>query len=210
MNLWWLALGWITYALLHSALASFALKDRAAKRWPGFMPWYRLAYNAFAALAALPLAWLIYALPGDWLWRWTGAWAWLADGLALAALAGFAVSTRWYDMDEFLGLRQLREHAASADRAGGFAISPFHRFVRHPWYCFGLVLVWTRDMNAAWLLSALAITAYFALGSRLEERKLLALHGEAYRRYMARVPALLPLPWKFLGREEAAELLREG
>ena len=207
MNLFWLALAWTAYALLHSALASFALKSRVARHWPGFMPWYRLAYNVFAALAALPLAWLIYALPGNWLWRWTGVWAWLADGLALAALAGFAVSTRWYDMDEFLGLRQLREHAASADRAGGFAISPFHRFVRHPWYCFGLVVVWTRDMNAAWLLSALAITAYFALGSRLEEKKLLALHGEAYRRYMARVPALLPLPWKTLSREEAAELI---
>jgi len=54
------------------------------------------------------------------------------------------------------------------------------------------------------LVSALAITLYFVLGSRLEERKLIAVHGDTYRRYRAKVPGLLPLPWKRLSREEAA------
>lgn len=203
MTLFWLALGWIAYAALHSLLATLALKAWVAQRWPGFMPWYRLAYNGIAGVLLLPLAWATYALPGDWLWRWSGAWAWLAHGLALAALAGFYVSARYYDMGEFLGLRQIAAQAENLERGDGFALSPFHRYVRHPWYFFGLVLVWTRDMNAAWLLAALAATLYFALGSRLEERKLLVLYGERYRRYRERVPALIPLPWKTLGREEA-------
>ena len=76
--------------------------------------------------------------------------------------------------------------------------------MRHPWYSFGLVIVWTRDMNEAMLVSAIAITAYFVIGSRFEERKLIAVHGEAYRRYRQRVPALVPLPWKYLGSDEAA------
>jgi protein-S-isoprenylcysteine O-methyltransferase Ste14 len=58
-------------------------------------------------------------------------------------------------------------------------------------------------MNAAWLVSAIAITLYFAIGSWFEERKLIAIHGDAYRRYRDKVPALLPLPWKFLSAEEA-------
>ena len=58
-------------------------------------------------ITALPLAWLLYAIPGEPLWRWSGRGAWLANGLALAAVAGFFVSTRAYDMDEFLGLRQM-------------------------------------------------------------------------------------------------------
>jgi len=203
MALFWLALGWIAYAALHSLLATLALKAWVARRWPGFMPWYRLAYNGIAGVLLLPLAWATYALPGDWLWRWSGAWAWLVHGLALAALAGFYVSSRYYDMGEFLGLRQIAERAEQVERRDAFALSPFHRYVRHPWYFFGLVLVWTRDMNAAWLLAALAVTLYFALGSRLEERKLLVLYGERYRRYRKRVPALIPLPWKTLGREEA-------
>ncbi len=209
MKLVWLALAWAAYGAVHSALASFAAKDWTARRWPGFMPWYRLAYNIFAAVAALPILWMIYSTDGDWLWRWTGIWAWLTNGLALAALAGFMVSARHYDMDEFLGLRQLREHAPAADRREGFAISPFHRYVRHPWYAFGLVLVWTRDMNGAWLVSTLAITLYFVIGSWLEEKKLLALHGDAYRRYREKVPGLVPLPWKRLSRAEVETLESE-
>lgn len=205
MNLFWLALGWLAYAALHSLLAALAVKSWAIGRWPGCAPWYRLAYNLLAAVLLLPLLWATWSIPGDWLWRWTGILAWLANGLALAALAGFWFSARHYDMAEFLGLRQLGERAARVDRPGGFVVSPFHRFVRHPWYFFGLVLVWTRDMNPAWLVSALAITLYFAVGSHFEERKLLALHGERYRRYRARVPALVPLPWKFLGRAEARD-----
>jgi protein-S-isoprenylcysteine O-methyltransferase Ste14 len=206
MELLPLALAWCAYAALHSLLASFVVKRGVAARWPGLMPGYRLAYNLIAAVTALPLVWLIYATPGGWLWRWTGAWAWLADGLALVAVGVLLLSSRHYDMDEFLGLRQIRDGAAQPDRPGGFSLSPFHRYVRHPWYCCGLVLVWTRDMNPALLLSALAITVYFVIGSRLEERKLIALHGDVYRRYMARVPGLLPLPWKYLRRAEAREL----
>lgn len=208
MELVVLSLAWLAYAALHSLLAALSFKARIAARWPRCMPWYRLAYNAVAVVTALPLVWLTYATPGDWLWRWSGIGFWLANSLALAACVGFLVSARYYDMDEFLGLRQVRERTALPDRPGGFSLSPFHRYVRHPWYCFGLVLVWTRDMNPALLLSALAITLYFVLGSRLEERKLIALHGEVYRRYMARVPGLLPLPWKFLSRAEAAALSR--
>ncbi len=61
-------------------------------------------------------------------------------------------------------------------------------------------------MNAAMVVSALWITGYFILGSRLEEQKLLARFGDTYRDYMARVPGLLPRPWKILGRDEARRL----
>lgn len=202
-NLLGLALAWTAYALLHSALASLAFKGWVARRWPASVPYYRLAFNGVAALTLVPVLWLSATLDGDWLWRWQGYAAWLANGLALAAVGGFLVSARYYDMDEFLGLRQLRERTAAIGDRGGFVVSPFHRFVRHPWYCFGLVLVWSRDMNAPGLLSALAITLYFVVGSRLEERKLLAMHGATYRTYMQRVPALLPWPWKTLSRAEA-------
>jgi steroid 5-alpha reductase family enzyme len=107
-------------------------------------------------------------------------------------------------MDEFLGLRQIREHG-NVDLQD-FTISVFHRFVRHPWYCFSLALIWTRDMNGPLLVSAVAITVYFIVGSKLEERKLIARYGEKYRRYIARVPALVPLPWKYLTAAEAEAL----
>lgn len=208
MDLLWLALGWLAYAALHSLLAGLSAKTWVTRRWPAVAAAYRLAYNAIALLLILPLLWATYALPGDWLWRWTGAWAWVANSLALAALAGFWLSAGSYDMGEFLGLKPLLEKRRDAAEHDGFRISPLHRFVRHPWYCLGLVLIWTRDMSPPLLLSATAITLYFVIGSRLEEHKLEAHFGDAYRRYKQQVPGLLPHPWQHLSAEEAAELMR--
>ena len=207
-NIVLLAICWIGYFALHSALASLAVKRRVAATRPHLMPYYRLAFNLLAVLLILPILWLTYRDAGPLLWRWQGAAAWLANGLALAALFGFWLSLRNYDMQEFLGLRQLQLHLRKVEDQEHFHLSPFHRYVRHPWYFFGLVLVWTRDMNATTLLSSAFITLYFVIGSRLEEKKLLVYHGDTYRRYMARVPGLIPLPWKFLTPEAAETLLK--
>jgi protein-S-isoprenylcysteine O-methyltransferase Ste14 len=206
VNELWLALGWLAFAAAHSAAAGLGVKAWVARRWPGAAAWYRLAYNAVSLAAVLPLFYFSYALDGAPLWQWSGAWRWVSNGLALAAVAGFVVTSRWYDMETFLGLRQVREHDAQPDGHEGFRISPVHRHVRHPWYFFGLVLVWCGDKTPALLVSTVAITLYFVVGSWLEERKLVVMHGDAYRRYMARVPGLIPLPWKRLSSEEARQL----
>jgi protein-S-isoprenylcysteine O-methyltransferase Ste14 len=143
-------------------------------------------------------------------WRWQESAAWLANGLALAAIIGFWLSLKSYDMQEFLGLRQLQFHVRKVEDQECFHLSPFHRFVRHPWYFFGLVLIWTRDMSVTTLLSSVFITLYFIVGSRLEEKKLLVYHGDTYRRYMQRVPGLLPLPWKSITEAEAEVLLTKN
>lgn len=208
--LFWLALGWLAYAGLHSLLAALAVKSWTTRRWPAFAPWYRLAYNLIAVLLVLPLLWASFTIPGDWLWRWSGFGAWIANGLALLALTAFWYSTGAYDMAEFLGLRPLREKRSDAAEHDAFRISPLHRYVRHPWYCLGLVLIWTRDMNAPMLVSATAITLYLIIGARLEEKKLEAHYGAAYRAYRQRVPGLLPLPWKRLSAAEAEVLMQRA
>lgn len=199
---------WLTYFAFHSVLASLAVKRRVAAAYPGAMPFYRLGFNLLAVLLLLPVLWFMYGHPGPMLWRWQGMGALLANGLALAALFGFWRSLEAYDMGEFLGLRQWKSHTRRVEDQEHFHLSPFHRFVRHPWYFFGLVLIWTRDMNAALLLSSALISLYFVIGSRLEEKKLLVYHGAVYRRYMACVPGLVPLPWKWLRAEQARDLAR--
>lgn len=207
-GLWALAASWVIYGVIHSLLASNSVKDRLAARCPHCLRGYRLFYNLLAVgLLAVPL-WLTYGLPGEPLWQWPGAWRWLADGLALVALAGFVYSLRFYDGLGFLGLRQLRADQPALAESESLCISPLHRWVRHPWYSLALVVLWTREMNAPWLVSALVITGYFVVGSRLEERKLLIQYGEAYARYRAAVPGLLPRPWRHLSRSQAAELER--
>jgi methanethiol S-methyltransferase len=204
MRLIEIALAWFAYFALHSLLAASVVKEWLKRRWPQLMPGYRAAFNVIAVATLLPVLWLVYGTGGDWLWQWKGIGGWLADGLTLIAAACFFASTRAYDMGEFLGLRQLRER--TPDDLQTFTLSVFHRFVRHPWYCFALTLIWTRDMNSPLLVSAAAITLYFIVGSKLEERKLVARYGEKYRRYMARVPGLVPLPGRHLTALEAHAL----
>jgi len=207
VHLFILALLWAAYGALHSLLASLAVKRWMIARWPGFGPEYRLFFNGVAVILLLPPLLLTFAWRGPLLWEWRGGWAWLANLLAVAAGVGFCWTLRYYDVQTFLGLRQWRQ---GGDTPGGqeqFHLSPAHRYVRHPWYCFSLVIIWTRDMDPAFLISSLMITLYFWLGSRLEENKLLACHGAVYARYRERVPALFPLPWRYLSRPEAEALL---
>jgi len=173
-----LILSWLAYFSLHSLLASIGVKQYVASRWPRAMPAYRLGFNILAVLLlAVPLH-LTLNHADPWLWRWSGFASYVALVLSAAAVVGFLWSL----------------------------LSPLHRWVRHPWYFFALVIIWTRDMNAAMLITAILLTLYFVIGSRLEERKLLRYHGEIYRRYQERVPGLVPLPWKHLSESDAQAL----
>lgn len=201
-------LAWLGYGLIHSALASLRAKQWVVDHAPGWMPAYRLGFNLIALLLLIPPLYLSFSFQGPTLLAWRGIWAWLAHGLTLAAVAGFLWSLRYYDTAEFLGIRQWRDQEGGIEDQERFRLSPMHRFVRHPWYSFGLVILWSRDLNAAMLLSNLVITAYFLLGSRLEERKLLHYHGRAYEVYRLRVPALIPSPRRFLDRETAREIVK--
>lgn len=207
MKLLLLAVLWILYLAMHSFLASLTVKRWVAVRWPSSIPRYRLTFNAIALILIVPLLWSTMHSAEPPLWRWTGVWAWIANGLTLLAVAGFIFSLRYYDMAEFLGLRQWRRQERSVLDQEHLQISPLHRFVRHPWYFMLLVVIWTRDMDAARLVAVGLVTLYLILGSALEDRKLALYHGDAYRLYRARVPSLVPLPWRRLTQAEAEALV---
>jgi len=198
-----IALAWLGYGALHSWLASQRMKQWLAARWPGALRAYRLGFNLSATLLLLPVLWLTWRHTGEALWRVPAWLSWSAAGLAIV---GFSWSMRWYDGSTFLGLRQWHDRVGPDAEREAFTISPLHRHVRHPWYALGLLFLWTREMNAAWLVTATVITLYLLIGSRLEENKLIALYGEAYRRYRRRVPGLLPLPGRSLSPDEAKAL----
>lgn len=195
------------YFIIHSLTASLWLKQIVARYCPKIVPWYRLLFNLLATLLTLPLAWVIWRYPGEPLWHWQGLIFYLMNGLALFALLVLFYSPRLYDMQEFLGLRQLQTRTHEVNELERFHISSFHRYVRHPWYFLILIIIWTRDMSSNQLMIYSLITLYLFIGSRMEERKLIVYHGKVYEEYRRRVAGLIPLPWRILSRVEAEQLL---
>lgn len=201
-----LGIAFIAYFVMHSLLASLSCKRWVQNHWPHLMHAYRLSYNFLAIILLIPLLWLMHQNPGPLVWQWTGALAWLMKGFTLAALLGFIWSLKSYDNMVFLGVTQWRNRHTQTDDPEQLHISTLHRFVRHPWYFFFIVILWSQDLHLAQLIVYGLITLYFVLGSRLEERKLITHYGAAYQEYMRQVPGLIPRPWRWLNKKEANRL----
>jgi len=191
-----LAIAWGAYFTVHSLLAGNAAKGWLATLSPVLARRYRLLYNAIALLTLLPVLILQGSLASEPVLSVPPLLRIALDLFALAAVLTFLWTLRYYDTRAFLGLP-----AAQPD---SFTLSPLHRHVRHPWYFLALIIIWTRPLDPAWLVAAAAITTYLVIGSRLEDRKLMASFGEPYRRYRARVPGLWPIPGRSLSADEAA------
>jgi len=208
-NLVFLALAWLVYFLLHSFLASLGVKKWVAKKNASLVRFYRAGFNVLAVALIVPPLWLMHSFGGDVVWQWTGVGLYFSNALVLFAVLGFVWSMRYYDGMEFLGVRQIANDSSDVEDQEKFCLSPLHRFVRHPWYFFALVIIWSRDMDSAFLVSSICMTLYFIIGSWFEERKLIIYHGETYRRYQSYVPGLLPLPWRYLNKEKLGDVMSQ-
>jgi len=195
---------WVIYFAIHSLLAGVTFKGFVENRWPDMMIYYRAIFNCIALLLLIPPFYLSSRLNSVQLWEWHGHWAWFANTLAGLAALGILSTLRGYDGFAFLGFRQIKKH--STDVESDLNISFPHRFVRHPWYFFALVIIWTRNFDQIFLVTASMITLYFIIGSRLEEKKLITIHGQSYRNYQKKVPGLIPGPWRYLDENSAREI----
>ncbi len=201
-----LGIAFTAYFVMHSLLASLSFKRWVHHRWPQRMHAYRLSYNFLAIILLIPLLWFMHKNAGPLVWQWAGMLAWLMKGLTIASALGFIWSLKSYDNMVFLGVTQWRNRHTETDDPEHLHISTLHRFVRHPWYFFFIVILWSQDIHLAQLIVYSLITAYFVIGSRMEERKLIEHYGVAYQEYMRQVPGLIPLPWRWLNKGEAHRL----
>jgi protein-S-isoprenylcysteine O-methyltransferase Ste14 len=184
----------IAWALVHSLLASLPFKNWTRRVFgAGVGRWYRLAFNAFAAITILPVFPMLAFLPDRTLYVVPVPWRWLMMGGQVLALAGLVGSFLQAGVFHFLGLSQL--FTLQPAPTGSLEVRGFYCYVRHPNYLFSLLLLWlTLAMTVNWLTVCILITLYFYVGSFHEERRLLAEFGEAYQDYQRQVPRLIPRP----------------
>ena len=198
---------WVGFFLIHSVTASLGLKQWVADHYSHLMPAYRLTFNLVSTILITPILLLSFSWSSEPLWRWSPAIFWFLQFITLLTIVAFYFSLRYYDMAEFMGTKQWAERNTKVEDQEQFKIGEFHRFVRHPWYTMGIILIWCRELDPIMLTNAIMLTLYFIVGSRFEERKLIQYHGDTYRQYMARVPGLLPLPWRYLSRDQVKDIL---
>lgn len=180
------------FAVQHSVMARPAFK----RWWTQFVP-ASVERSTYVLLATLALALLC------WQWRpmptvlWSIGNPTVAMALVGLSLFGFGVvltSSYLINHLELFGLQQVINSLGNREMSAPVFRTPlFYQFVRHPLYVGFIIAFWaTPSMTVGHLLFAAATTAYIVVGALLEERDLVDLFGDDYRRYRERVSMLVP------------------
>lgn len=192
-------------ALLINAglLALFAVQHSVMAR-----PWFKQMWtrvipkqaerSTYVLLSSLALILLF------WLWQPIGGVVWNVEQPALRAILyalfamGFLlvlISTFLINHFDLFGLRQVYLYLRGREYTQlRFGTPILYRHVRHPLYLGWLFAFWaTPTMTIAHLVFAIATTAYIFIAIQLEEKDLVDIYGDEYRRYRDSVPMIVPV-----------------
>jgi protein-S-isoprenylcysteine O-methyltransferase Ste14 len=180
------------FAIQHSIMARRQFKEW----WTQYVP-RSIERSTYVLLASLALALLF------WQWRPLPQIAWqttdpqIAMAITVVSFFGWLIvltSTFLINHFELFGLHQVANNLSGRSMPRPRFRTPlYYKFVRHPIYLGFIIAFWAAPvMTAGHLLFAAVTTAYILIGAGLEERDLIDLFGDDYRRYRKQVSMLVP------------------
>ena len=173
----------LVFALVHSVLATQRVKNLGSAHGLRSQH-YRFAYVIIATMMTIAWLYFIKQLPDQPLYSLDDPA--LCYTIQAGAIALFWLSLKPIDIRAFLGLSPFSNGREE------FIDQGIYRHLRHPMYSSVIIMMFAMPIQSRNSLTLYSlVTLYFIIGSRLEERRMLALHPE-YVAYRLRVPAFIP------------------
>ncbi|MGB0749850.1 MAG: methyltransferase family protein, partial [Magnetospiraceae bacterium] len=166
---------WFAFAALHSVLATLGARTALG---PALGRAYRLVYNGVAVITLVPVWIAGQILLGSGLdFNWPPLMQGVLFALFLTGGGLMILALREYDLGLFSGMAQFRQGrgATLVAEEEPLHFDGLHRYVRHPIYSAGFLILWGRVSDEFSLATAFWASLYLVIGSRFEERRLIRL-----------------------------------
>lgn len=187
----YLILFWTVFYLHHSLFASLNIKRKIKALVKKAYLWNRLLYTGIASILFFGIFIYSGTIEPNLLLHPTDVLTYLGYMLAAFGTIILVKSFKNFSGKRFAGLTphddlEIKEELIQTG---------IHGYIRHPIYA-GLILIFTGyflfSPTLASLIHVGMLMLYLPIGIYLEEKKLLAIFGQAYKKYQSNVPALIP------------------
>jgi len=182
---------WVLFYTSHSIMAATKIKKKMRRIMGRSYKWYRLTYSFFSVLFFLWILMYAATIPVSVVLEPSQFLAYLGFVLAGFGTIIAVKAFKGQSLKRFLGIIPHDDLTT---------VEPLHTeglygWMRHPMYA-GLLLIFLGFFfylpYISSLIHLLALLVYLPFGIYFEEKKLIALYGDDYRTYQAKVPVLFP------------------
>jgi protein-S-isoprenylcysteine O-methyltransferase Ste14 len=193
-----LAVLWITFCAMHSALISITFTNILKQKTGNVDRFHRLFYNIFSIATLIPVIFYTASIKQQPFFVWNGYLLPIKYALMAVGIIFFIMGAQRYSFSQFAGIRQISKgiNHNLINKTGKLSSRGILGAVRHPFYAGLFPLIWARDLDISFFIVNIILSVYLIIGTFLEERKLLLEFGDAYRDYQQKVSMLFP--FKFI------------